>query len=139
MGNYLETFNITIYANATTINSQEVTLSPGNSNTITLLWNTTGKAYGNYTITAYATPVPNEANTTNDNCTVGLVAVSIIGDINGNGSVNLQDLVLLANAYGSTRALPNARWNPNADIDNNGKVGLTDLCLLGIHYEQHYP
>jgi len=62
---------------------------------------------------------------------------SIPGDINGDGNVNLQDLVLLAKAYGSTPSASN--WNPNADIDGDGKVSLSDLVILAQHYGQHYP
>jgi hypothetical protein len=63
--------------------------------------------------------------------------VAIPGDLNGDFKVNLEDLVLLAQAYGSKPGDPN--WNPNADIDNNGVVGLSDLVILALHYGQHYP
>lgn len=63
--------------------------------------------------------------------------VTIPGDINGDFKVSLQDLVLLANAYGTH---PNdTKWNPNADINGDGKVSLQDLTLLATHYGQHYP
>lgn len=63
------------------------------------------------------------------------------GDINGDGKVNLEDLVFLANAYGTTPAsggIPGAphAWNPNADIDGDGVVGLSDLVILALHYGQ---
>jgi ABC-type transport system substrate-binding protein len=66
------------------------------------------------------------------------------GDINGDFKVSLQDLVLLANAYGTTPAsggtpgTPHA-WNPNADINGDFKVSLQDLVILAMHYGQHYP
>lgn len=40
---------------------------------------------------------------------------TISGDINGDGEVNLSDLVILANAYGST--LGNPLWNANAGFE----------------------
>jgi parallel beta-helix repeat protein len=61
----------------------------------------------------------------------------IFGDIDFDGKVGLQDLVLLANAYGSK--LGDAKWNFNADINDNGKVDLSDLVILALHYGQHYP
>jgi parallel beta-helix repeat protein len=64
-------------------------------------------------------------------------APNMFGDINDDGKVDLLDLVLLANAYGSTSS--SAKWNPNADIDGNGAVGLSDLAILAQHYGQHYP
>jgi hypothetical protein len=137
-GDYSETFNVTIYANQTIIATLEnINLTSRNSVTITSVWNTTGFAYGNYTISAYAPPVPGEADTTNNNCTGGRTTVTVPGDVDGDLSVRLQDLVNLAKAYGSTPTDP--AWNPNADIDNNGKISLSDLVILAQHYGQHYP
>jgi hypothetical protein len=91
-----------------------------------------------------STPFPQKIPHTTTDGTVS--AGGIPGDINGDGKVNLQDLVLLALAYGSHRAnyhyqgepaSPN--WNANADIDSNGAVGLTDLVILATHYGQHSP
>jgi hypothetical protein len=66
-GSYTETFKVTAYTNATSIGSQNVTLSSGNSTTITFTWNTTGFAKGNYTISVYAEPVPGETDTADNN------------------------------------------------------------------------
>jgi outer membrane protein assembly factor BamB len=136
-GNFTETFNVTVYANTTSGTSQNVTLSSGNSTNITITWNTTGFVYGNYTMNAYAWPVPGETNTANNNSTDGLTVVTIPGDLNGDSTVGLKDLVILAQAYGSRPGNPN--WNANADIDSNGVVGLTDLVLMATHYGQHNP
>jgi hypothetical protein len=65
-------------------------------------------------------------------------APSLVGDLNGDGKVGLDDLVLLANAYGSKPGDPN--WNPSADIaPPYGIIGLTDLVTVATHYGQHYP
>jgi outer membrane protein assembly factor BamB len=136
-GNLTETFNVTVYANGTSAASQDVTLSSGNSTSITLTWNTTGFAYGNYIMSAYAWPVPGETNTANNNFTDGSIVVTIPGDLNGDFSVGLNDLVILANAYGSRPG--DAKWYPNADIDGSGVVGLTDLVIMATHYGQHNP
>jgi len=78
-GKYTENFNVTVYANATVIDALvNITLSSRNSTTITFTWNTAGFAKGNYTITAYATPVPNETDTT-DNTRTCWVVVAIRG------------------------------------------------------------
>jgi hypothetical protein len=61
----------------------------------------------------------------------------LLGDINGEGKVNLADLVLLAQAYGSKPG--DANWNPNADINGKGVVNLSDLVTLALHYGQTYP
>jgi outer membrane protein assembly factor BamB len=119
------------------IGSATVSLDVGQNTTLTFTWNTTGFAYGNYTISATAGPVSGETNTGDNTFTDGPVLVTIPGDINGDFQVSLADLVLLANAYGSK--LGDTKWNPNADINGDGKVSLADLVLLANHYGQHYP
>jgi len=56
-GNFTETFNITVYANATEIETQKVTdLASGYATSpLAFSWNTTDAAEGNYTLTANAT------------------------------------------------------------------------------------
>jgi len=132
-----ETFNTTVYANSTTIGTQLVTLASGNFATVPFFWNTTGFAYGNYTLTASETPVSDETKTGTDDAFGGWVLVTIPGDLNGGFTVGLLDLVILARAYGSKPGAPN--WNPNADIEGSGVVGLADLVILAQHYGQHYP
>ncbi|MGD0977645.1 MAG: PQQ-binding-like beta-propeller repeat protein [Candidatus Bathyarchaeia archaeon] len=134
-GGYSETCKITVYANATIVGSQNITVSAGDSLAVTFTWNTSGcLAYDNYTISAYDSPVAGEMNTANNNCTGGCVIVTKPGDINGDFKVDLKDLVKLTNAYGSKPG--DANWNQNADIDGNGTVGLSDLVILAQHYGQ---
>ena len=52
-GNKIEAFNTTVYANSTAIHSEQIVLAMTNS-TLSSMWNTTGLAYGNYTISACA-------------------------------------------------------------------------------------
>lgn len=63
---------------------------------------------------------------------------SLTGDLNRDGKVDLQDLVLMANAYGSKPGDP--KWNSNADIaPPYGIIGLSDLVTLSLQYGQHSP
>ncbi|HVP17224.1 MAG TPA: cohesin domain-containing protein [candidate division Zixibacteria bacterium] len=62
-------------------------------------------------------------------------AASIPGDLNGDGKVDLKDLVIFARAYGSKPG--DSNWNPVADILGHGKVDLADLVTLAQHYGQH--
>jgi len=127
LGTYTETFNVTVYANTTVAVSQNVTLAAETSANVTLVWNTTGFAYGNYTISAY-------------NCTGGWVIVSIIGDITGlngwpDGTVNMRDIATVARAFGSTQGSPN--WNPNADLNGDGTVDMKDIALAVRNFGEH--
>jgi len=130
-GTFNEVFNVTGYANTTAMDAREISLTSGASATLTFTWNTSGFAKGNYTISAYAWPVDGEVDVSN-NLMSETVALTIPGDINGDGSVNLQDLVLLANAYGSS--IGTAKWNANADINGSLTVDLSDLVILAKNY-----
>jgi outer membrane protein assembly factor BamB len=135
-GSYTETFNVTLYANTTRIASQNVTLTSGNSTTITFTWNTAGFAYGSYTISANVTLAMGETNSWTVPFTYGTVKVTIPGDINGDGTVNWEDLGILGLAYNSTPL--SANWNPNADINGDGTVNWQDLGILGLNYNKSW-
>jgi hypothetical protein len=81
LGVNIETFTLTVYADAASIASQNVTLLSGNSTTMTFTWNTSGFAKGNYTISAYASPVLGETDLANNNCTGGSVQITTVGDL----------------------------------------------------------
>jgi hypothetical protein len=137
LGNYSETFNVTVYANATYVASQNVTLSSGTSANMTFTWNTTGFAMGNYTVSAYAWPVQNETNIVNNNFTGGTVYVGIPGDVNGDGTVNILDAILLSDAFGSSPGSSN--WNPNADINGDGVVNILDAIIMSNNFGTTIP
>jgi hypothetical protein len=118
------------------IDSATISLDVGQSITLNFTWNTTGFAYGNYTISATAGPVPSETNTGDNTFTDGIILVTIPGDIDGDGTVFLSDLGLMAAAWSSTPASPN--WNPNADIIGEGQVFLGSLAVMAAHWTQSW-
>jgi len=62
----------------------------------------------------------------------------LVGDLNLDGHVGLDDLVLLAQAYGSKPG--DSKWNAMADIvAPHGKINLADLVTVALHYGQRYP
>jgi parallel beta-helix repeat protein len=136
-GMYDENFIVVTYANALVITTQAVTLTKRNSTTITFTWNTTGFAYGNYTISAYAWPVPGETDTADNNLVDGLIKVTVIGDIYGDFKVDIKDLVLVIKHFGSYPS--HLKWNPDADVNSDGKVDIKDLVLVIKHFGEHYP
>jgi hypothetical protein len=137
LGSVSEDFLLTVYANASVIDSQTISLTGANSSTVNFVRNTTGFARGHYTIEAVAEAVLGETNMTDNTLVGGLVTVTILGDIDGNGKVQLVDLVRLAIAFGSQVGQP--KWNPNADIDGNEVVDQIDLRILAQHYGQVFP
>jgi hypothetical protein len=145
-GPFPETFDLTIYAEtlppATPIGTVTVSnLLNSETRTITFTWNTTGFAYGNYTISAYATPVDGEKNTKDNNCTGGTVLVDVAGDVSGptqgvpDGIVNIRDINYIVQLF-LTRP-PN--WNPNADINNDGVVNIREINIIVQNFLKKWP
>jgi hypothetical protein len=132
LGNDTEIFDVRVNISSTTIKVfSSVTLQKGLNTTLTLEWNSTGTAKGNYTITAYASPVTNETNTV-DNQLSAWVFVTIRGDINGDKIVNGEDAVKMGTSFGS---LPGSeKWNNDADLNNDSYVNFKDIILLGGNF-----
>lgn len=132
-GTFTENVTVTAYANTTIIGTKTFNnLAPSTQTTLTLTWNATGFAKGNYTVSATVTQVPGENDLGDNSFTDGIVAIVHDGDVDGNGKVDLSDVLAVAIAYGSLPGFP--LWNPNLDIDGNGKVDLTDYLETAINY-----
>lgn len=140
-GDTIETFNVTIYANTTSIATQIVTLTSENSTTTTFTWNSTGFAYGNYTIWAYAWPLRNETDISDNNCTGGWIIVTIPGDVvEPYFEVDIYDITAICICYDSKIGPPpDPLYYPNCDLDGNGIIDIYDVTAACITYGQKYP
>jgi len=136
-GNKIENCEVSVYANLSFVASQSFLLRSGESVACVFSLNASGFAKGNYSLRASVTSLEEEMSVADNNRIGGSVLVTTPGDIDGDFSVDLKDLMLLAKAYGSTPA--DANWNSNADLDGNGGVHLIDLVTLATHYGQHFP
>jgi outer membrane protein assembly factor BamB len=141
-GSYTETFNVTLYANETSVELQNVTLLSGNSKTITFTWNTTLFGFGNYTLSIYAEQLPEETDTSDNNYTCVLpVHVGVPGDISGpaqgvyDGTCNMRDIQYLILLFNSRPDSSN--WNPNADVNNDGVVNMRDIQIAILNFNKH--
>ena len=54
------------------------------------------------------------------------------GDINNDGVVNIEDIAIVANAFGSYPEHP--RWNETADMDKNGVVNIIDVATVAKEF-----
>ncbi len=68
----------------------------------------------------------------------GSVTVSSCGtaDINCDGSVNIFDLALLGQAWGSSSG--DSNWNADADLNSDATIDIFDLALLGQNWGNTY-
>ena len=130
IGDYPETFNVTLYYNTTQIGTQEVTLTTGQS-TLTFNW-TTPSMLGNYTLTAVASQVPGETEIEDNTLTYYPIQVSIAGDINADGTVNIIDISKAAVAFQTNPGDP--KWNSNADVNEDSVINIVDISKIAIEY-----
>ena len=133
-GNTTETFDVVAYYDGNLIDTITVNaLLPGSETTVTFIWETENVApCRNYTISAEAKALPYEINLENNFLTDGKVKINIMGDINGDGKVDMQDLNAVCDAFGAFPGHP--RWNKNVDLDQNGIININDIGLATMNF-----
>jgi beta propeller repeat protein len=137
-GSYAETFNVTLYVNSTRITEQTVALDVAQTSTLTLTWNTGGTTeYANYTFTATATQVYGETNVNDNTVKDGTVTITHTGDVNGDGMVDIFDIVRVALAFGARTGDTN--WDPNANINNDNIIDIFDIVIVALPFGWHQP
>jgi hypothetical protein len=139
-GDFDENFGVTVYANEQVIGAvASGTIANGTTKTLILVWNTTGFAYGNYSIKAVADVVTGETDVGDNTLIDGWVLVSIPGDINGDKKVELRDVFTVGKAFGSKRGTDGLYWHspaksccphsPVCDINDDGTIDLKDYYV----------
>jgi len=142
LGDVTESFNITVYYGSNPLATHSIIDLPSNTEITEIFsWNTSALTpCNNYTISAEATFVPFEYNTTNNVLVDGSVKIRIVGDINDDGKVDMKDIALVAAAFGTSPGHP--RWNPDADITGptylvpDSKVDMRDISLVAKNFGQ---
>jgi hypothetical protein len=105
-------------------------LSPGSSIEVTFTWSIAGWSLGKYNVIAYASEVPGEDDVL-DNSAYCSLRVTKPGDVNGDGKINVLDLIIVARAIGTRPG--DAKWDPNADVKEDKLINVLDLILVA-HY-----
>jgi hypothetical protein len=135
LGDYNETFDVNAYYNSTILIGTAHIDNMGTSQSLTLQFNLDTSSLQpchTYPISAQATPVPYEYNTTNNALVDGDLKVRLMGDLNGDGKVNLIDYFEAALAFGSFPGHPH--WDPAADLDRNLRINLVDIFKVAINF-----
>jgi hypothetical protein len=57
--------------------------------------------------------------------------------MDGNGKVEIKDILLLAKAYGTNPQSPN--WKPNLDVNSDDKVDIRDILITAKNYGKTDP
>jgi hypothetical protein len=130
LGEVIESFNVTVYYDSNPIQTFQVAnLAPSTQLVLECDWNTSSVTpCHNYTISGEATPVPYEYNMTNNAYIDGKVKVRIMGDVNGDGTVDMADVSLLIDAFMTYPEHP--LWNPDADLNQDNSVDMVDISIV---------
>lgn len=137
-GAFSEVFNVTAYANGTCIfRFENVPVDSGEVVAVSFPWNTSGFGVGDYLVRVCVEPVGNETNIQDNNFTLGFINISIVGDINGDGKVDMKDVGPAARGFMTTLGMP--FYNQNADVTDNDKIDMRDIALVARHFGDHYP
>jgi hypothetical protein len=116
------------------IDTQSIFLRHRDTKTITFTWNTTGFPKGNYSISIYVRSVPYEVGKPKCTFTDGIVYVGIPGDVDGNGFVEVKDILAIALAYGTHPGDP--PYKPCLDINDDEFIDIKDILVAALNYGQ---
>lgn len=85
-------------------------------------------ARGNYTVNLRVTASDGGIGYSTEN----LTATGLIGDLNGDGKVDMRDIATVAAAFGSSPGRP--RWNPISDVNGDGRVDMRDIATVARRF-----
>jgi len=131
----LQASNTTFYPSPIQVGSKAAIVAAYTSLVFTFNWNVTGIHPGRYTLLASLSAVPGESpgNSMNNSLTVKSgVIILYRGDINHDGIVNIRDIILDEQAYGSTVGTP--KFIPDGDVFVDGIINIRDLIILEQNY-----
>ena len=135
------TTNVTVYVHTTVLSTFSNLTMPGREQMIlNSTWQTTAYAFGNYTLSAVAAPIPGEEDTT-DNSYNWTVHLGIPGDTSGptqgvyDGTCNMRDIQYLILLFNTNPSSPN--WNPNADVNNDLVCNMRDIQIAILNFNKH--
>ena len=64
-----------------------------------------------------------------------ILASALIGDVNIDGKVDVEDIYVTTMAYGSCPTSP--RWNPNVNFKKDNKIDIQDIYLIARNFGKH--
>jgi hypothetical protein len=131
-GTVAESFSVEIDLDASTIGTLQVdSLPAGNSQTLTLEWNTTDGSIGAHTVTASIALLPGDTDPANNEMSKEIRILSPTGpstDLDGNGKVDMEDIAVVALAFGAKEG--DTRWNAGADVNPDAVINLFDVAMV---------
>jgi hypothetical protein len=138
VGDVSEPFNLMAFYGTNLLGNVSISgLAPGAtiSQTFTLNTSLGVKLYRNFTISGQEV-AQYDYNTSNNVFIDGNLTVRLVGDVNGDGKVRIDDILAVTQAYGSQPGDP--RWNPYTDINGDGRIRVDDVLLAALNFGKTY-
>jgi nitrous oxidase accessory protein len=95
-------------------------------------WTFASQPIGSYSVCLNVTDSSGNS-TQSDPASITVTAVP--GDVDGNGRVDIGDVSMALDAFGSYSTHP--RWNSNADMCCDGKIDMADVIIILMNYGKH--
>jgi parallel beta-helix repeat protein len=129
-----QTTKLTVYLNTTVLATvTNLVMAPSSQVNMNFTWQTTAGARGTYVVRAAVDAVSGEVDTGDNTRNASqTVRVTMAGDVNGDGSVDIYDAIVLAGAFNSYPS--SSSWNGNADINSDNAVDIYDAILLANNF-----
>lgn len=133
-GHFDSTFNLSIYYGENLIHEETLSLLINETITLVIGWNTSDFApCNNYTIRVEVSQVKYEVDVDDNVYIDGYVKIKMLGDINGDGEINIYDIVEACASYGSKEGDPT--YNEEADIaPPYGEIDIYDIVTISAKY-----
>lgn len=123
-GIFTEIFNVTVFANNTAIQTQNVTVLATASESLEFPLVTSALQSGVYNLSVYVAG-------SIEYCDY-MVKVYPTGDVDRDNDVDLFDIVTISNCYGMKKS--DIGYNPNCDLNCDGNVDIYDVVLTVMNY-----
>jgi hypothetical protein len=111
-------------------------LKPNQVFQASIVWDTDNIRCGIYTLHCTIPPVPYERDLSDNEMTGPTVQLKLIGDVNGDRVVNMVDIIMVIQSFGTYEG--HARWNPQTDLNFDGKVDMKDILLAIANFGRSY-
>jgi len=109
-------------------------LDVGENVTLTFGWRPTHTRHYNLTATVDCEDDVEEDNEDDNNLSKPNLPVTVTGDVNSDGTVNIFDAVVTGLAWGSNPGSVN--WDTRADINHDSQVNILDAVRIGLHWSE---
>jgi hypothetical protein len=76
-------------------------------------------------------------NLADNSFTDGNVKILLMGDVNGDGTINMRDINQLVMVFRSYPGTP--KWDPMNDLDRNGIIDMRDITICILNFGKTCP